>query len=76
MRRLYRLLTIIATASGIVSCEEMGSAPDRNFQVWKILGIYVWPNVKVTGSYSLEVKYLKDFYVQRLEWMNSNINKL
>lgn len=59
-----------------LSVEEMGSAPDRNFQVWKILDIYVWPNVKVTGSYSLEVKYLKDFYVQRLEWMNSNINKL
>lgn len=59
-----------------LSVEEMGNAPERNFRTWDILGIYVWPNVKVTGSYSKEVKYLEEFYTQRLEWMKSSINQL
>lgn len=59
-----------------MSVTEMGDAPSRNFQIWNILGIYVWPNVKVTGSYQKEVQYLKEFYNERLEWMNENINKL
>lgn len=59
-----------------LTVQEMGKAPDRNFNTWRILNTYVWPNVKVTGSYSMEVKYLKDFYSERLEWMNKNINDL
>lgn len=55
---------------------ELGEAPDRNFEKWKILGIYVWPNVKVTGSYKEEIKYLKSFYMDRLAWMNKEINNL
>lgn len=55
---------------------EMGSAPGRNFDKWQILGTWVWPNVKVTGSYQGEVQYLKDFYGERLEWMNESINAL
>lgn len=58
-----------------LSVTEMGDAPQRNFQVWDILGKYVWPNVKVTGSYSKEIQYLKEFYNERLEWMNENINR-
>lgn len=55
---------------------EMGDAPARNFNTWKILSIYVWPNVKVTGSYDAEVEYLKEFYTQRLEWLDKQINAL
>lgn len=55
---------------------EMGDAPARNFKTWAILGTYVWPNVKVTGSYAGEVDWLKDFYTQRLEWINDNIYNL
>jgi len=55
---------------------EMGTNPDKNFKKWNILNVYVWPNVKVTGSYVKEVEYLKEFYTQRLEWLNSSINAL
>ena len=48
------------------AAEELGEGPGRNFKKWDILGTYVWPNVKVTGSYEEEVKYLKSFYLQRL----------
>lgn len=55
---------------------QMGDAPKRNFQKWDILGTYVWPNVVVTGSYEGEVDYLKNFYNQRLSWLNKEINAL
>ncbi|MBR2856345.1 MAG: CotH kinase family protein [Bacteroidales bacterium] len=46
----------------------------RNFERWDILDKYVWPNKVVTGKYSSEVAYLKDFYTKRLEWMNAAVN--
>lgn len=49
-------------------------AQERNFQRWEILDKYVWPNMVVTGKYSSEVAYLKDFYTKRLEWMNNAVN--
>lgn len=45
-------------------------AQTRNFERWDILGTYVWPNKVVTGKYSSEVAYMKDFYSKRLEWLN------
>jgi len=56
--------------------EEMGDAPTRNFKQWDILGTYVWPNVKVTGSYKGEVAWLKEFYTERLHWINDNLPSL
>lgn len=55
---------------------EMGDAAGRNFNKWKILNKYVWPNYKIPGSYSGEISWLKQFYTERLEWMNTNLNKL
>ena len=49
-------------------------AQTRNFQRWDILGTYVWPNMVVTGKYSSEVAYMKEFYTKRLEWMNKAVN--
>ena len=54
---------------------EMGNAPTRNFKKWDILNVAVWPNVVVPGSYEGEIEYLKDYYTQRLEWMNNAISK-
>lgn len=56
--------------------KEMGEAPTRNFQTWNILGEYVWPNVKVTGSYEGEIQYLIDFYTKRLKWLDTNLYTL
>ena len=49
-------------------------AQTRNFQRWDILNTYVWPNMVVTGKYSSEIAYLKDFYLKRLEWLNTKFN--
>ena len=49
---------------------------DRNFQIWHILGTYVWPNPSpIPSDYDGELAFLKDFLSDRLEWMNSEISK-
>ncbi len=52
----------------------MDEAQARNFERWNILGSYVWPNKVVTGKYSSELSYLKDFYSRRLEWLNRSFD--
>ena len=52
----------------------VGSA-GRNFDRWKTLSIYVWPNTVWLGDYRLEVEYMRDFYSERLEWMNNEISQ-
>lgn len=51
-------------------------AINNNFNQWRILGTYVWPNVKTLGSYDAELDYMLGFYEDRLEWMDKEINKL
>ena len=36
----------------------------------------MWPNYIDRGSYNAEVKFLKDFVVRRLQWLDANINSL
>ena len=49
----------------------MGDAVSRNFEKWDILNEWVWPNVKVTGSYAGELEWLEEFYMTRLKWLDS-----
>lgn len=47
----------------------------KNFQTWDILGIYVWPNRVVTGSYDLEVVEMKDWLRKRIAWMDRQLSQ-
>ncbi len=46
----------------------------RNFERWPILNDYIWPNNYVGGSYSNEVRYLKNWIENRLHWLDTQIN--
>ena len=49
---------------------------DRNFQRWRILGTWVWPNPDpIPSDYDGELSFLKSFLIQRLAWMDSEIAK-
>ena len=48
-------------------------AQQRNFVRWPILNTYVWPNAYIGGTYANEVKYLKNWIVQRLAWMDTKL---
>ena len=45
----------------------------NNFQRWPILGVYVWPNPVITGSYEGEVNQLKQWLTTRIAWMDSQL---
>lgn len=48
-------------------------ARERNFQRWKILGEYVWPNHYWQGNdYDDEVNYFRTFLFNRMNWMDNN----
>ena len=58
--------------------KDMGGAPvGRNFERWKILGKYVWPEPSpYPETYEEEIARLKEFYSARLRWLNYELNKL
>ena len=45
----------------------------RNFDRWPVLGEYVWPNNYIGDSYAEEVDFLKDWLIERLDWMDANM---
>jgi hypothetical protein len=51
-------------------------AQAQNFKLWDILGVYVWPNAVVAGSYQGETGYLKSWLAARLAWFDTAINQL
>ena len=52
----------------------MAGAEARNFDRWQILGVKVWPNYYYFPTYGQEYDFLKDFYADRLAWLNGMIN--
>lgn len=53
--------------------KNLTEVSERNFEKWPVLGKYVWPNYYVGDNYTDEIKYLKDWLVDRLEWMDDNM---
>ncbi len=53
--------------------EEIGPAASRNFKKYPILGIYVWPNPYIGYTYESEILYLKNWVLDRLQWLDYHI---
>lgn len=51
-------------------------AVKRNFERWNIWDWVDWVKMPSLGSYEKEVEYLKEFYSDRLEWLDRELNKL
>ncbi len=51
-------------------------AQKRNWEVWNIFESVDWVMFPSLGSYAKEVKYLKEFYSERLRWLDNEINQL
>lgn len=48
----------------------------RNFAAWNVMGKYVWPNSYIGTSFADEVRYLKQWIDERLQWMDANMPAL
>ena len=55
---------------------SLEKARKRNFERWDINVSVDWVMFPSLGTYEKEVKYLKDFYTDRLEWLDRELNKL
>ncbi|MFH2141638.1 MAG: CotH kinase family protein [Bacteroidota bacterium] len=51
----------------------LDESKDRNFEVWPILGVWVWPNVETPATYQEEVDMLKNWLYLRITWLDANI---
>lgn len=51
----------------------MSQEQRRNFERWPILGIWVWPNRVVPGSYEGEVTVMYEWLTARIAWMDTQL---
>jgi len=61
----------------IDSCANvLSEAQVRNFQKFNILNKDIWPNYKPLGSFQNEVDYLKEWISLRIDWLDSQFEKI
>ncbi len=65
---LPKILEIVDTLAA-----QLGEAQVRNFKRWPILGEQVTCNYYVGGSYEEEVKWLKNWIVGRVAWIDRDV---
>ncbi len=56
--------------------DYLKNAQQENDNKWNILGNYVWPNPEVYDTYEEEVNHLKNWYIQRMNWLSTAYNNL
>ena len=49
---------------------------NKNFNTWKIFGVYIWPNSFVGNNYYEEIDFLKNWIKNRTQWLDESINNL
>ena len=49
---------------------------NKNFNTWKIFGIYIWPNSFIGNNYYEEIDFLKNWIKNRTQWLDESINNL
>ena len=46
-------------------------AQKENDDKWDIIGNYAWPNPVVYDTYEEEVEHLKNWYIKRMNWLDT-----
>ena len=54
----------------------LSQAQVRNFEKWKILNQWQWPNAYVGGTYGNETEYLKNWLLARMAWLDGAFEEL
>ena len=68
--------SIFQLLNGFVEKLKISGSVDRNFQRWQILDKWIWPNAYVGSNYDEEIDYLSTWLLNRLQWIDSNIESL
>ena len=56
--------------------EQLKWAQAENDNKWETIGRYVWPNPVVYDTYQEEVNHLKNWYQDRMDWLEEALNEL
>ena len=56
--------------------EQLKWAQQENNDKWQTIGQYVWPNPVVFDTYQEEVGHMKEWYVNRMNWLDSALDSL
>ena len=48
----------------------------ENNDKWQTMGQYVWPNAVVLETYEEEVAHLKNWYIERMDWLETALDDL
>ena len=56
--------------------EQLQCAQQENNDKWQTIGQYVWPNPVVFDTYQEEVDHMKEWYVNRMNWLDSALDSL
>lgn len=58
----------------IDSCyNDLATPAERNFAQWNVLNTFVWPNVFRSGTYEEHVNFMRNWVLERMEWIDSQI---
>lgn len=72
LRDDHLMATVDSLAGVLTACGAM----QRNSQAWPRWGVKVWPNYYVSTDYDDELAYLKQWLVDRLQWMDEQLDYL
>ena len=56
--------------------EQLKWAQQENNDKWQTIGQYVWPNPVVFDTYQEEVDHMKEWYINRMNWLDSALDSL
>src|SRR5207249_4652995 len=67
---------VFATSNLLARVDQLASylneAQVRNYQKWRILGTYVWPNWYIGKTFQDEINWMKQWMAGRLSWIDTN----
>lgn len=56
--------------------DYLSLAQEENDNKWGSIGIYVWPNPVVFDTYEEEVAHMKNWYIERMDWLETAFDNL
>ncbi|SDE57523.1 CotH protein [Mucilaginibacter pineti] len=74
--RWNELKPYITTFPGITDqlAKKLAVSQKRNFERWDILSVKVYLEYHIAGTYPGEVKYVKDYLTNRINWLDGKFN--
>ena len=65
---------LMATVDSLAYVLTAGGAEQRNTLAYPLWGVYVWPNYYVASSFADEIAFLKRWLIQRIVWMDRQLD--